>query len=197
MAGRGDRQAAGPSRLARLTCRSDRLVEAERVIDAIGDSVSGWRYIGGVAGSVVARGLTCLAFALVGHSRRYLRETWLADLQSVSEAGRPLTTAAKLRYSRGFVVAAIRLRLADAASHGDRLLDALLASDFRTGCVVAAMTLVPATYIFTSSGLAGLINNAEDILVTVGALYGGAKWLRRIRGDRPTGGRPGPRHSRR
>jgi hypothetical protein len=122
-------------------------------------------------------------------------------LRGVPEESRSLTTAAKLRYSRGFVVAAIRLRLADAAHHGervlDRLLDRLLASDLRMGYAATAVGLVLAIYVFTSSGLAGLVNNAEDIVVTAGALYGGAKWLRRTRGDRPAGNRPGPRHSRR
>jgi hypothetical protein len=132
------------------------------------------------------RGLTRAAAKLAGPSHGYLQETWLADLRGIPEEGRSLSVRKQLRYARGYLRAAVRIRLADLGTRAGRRLDWALVSEKRTCTIIATVVAVMACYTFKHQGLIGLVTNAENIVVTGAGLYGAARGLRRARDVQPS-----------
>lgn len=83
----------------------------------------------------------------------------------------------------GFLIAALRMRMHDAARPAWRPVDWVLATDDRTNGVIAAMVGPLAIYISATEGLHSLIVAGLASCGTLWAcLYGAARWLRKRRG---------------
>jgi hypothetical protein len=134
----------------------------------------------------LAINLTEFAGFLVGERHGHLRESWLADLRGTPENGRPLSPRQQLRYGRGFLAGAVRIRLADIAAWAGGRLDWVLVSEKRTLSAIAGAVAVMSAYTFAELGLLGLVTNAENIAAAGAGLYGAAFALRQARGVRPT-----------
>ncbi|MFI1585541.1 hypothetical protein [Embleya sp. NPDC020630] len=132
-----------------------------------------------------ARGTTSFAAMLAG-SRREIREAWLADLAGDPENGMVPTPKAQRRLARGFLVAAVTMRLRDLAGPLWRPVDWVLGTANRTNAVITLAVGALALYIDATDGLHALLVEAWHPCAILGAgLYGLAHWLRGIRGIEP------------
>ncbi|WP_446039755.1 hypothetical protein [Streptomyces sp. SID1121] len=128
-------------------------------------------------------GVTALAARLAGRRRSYLRTEWLAHLSGDPENGVVLSSRQRRRYAFGFLVAALRLRLADVARPCWRPVDWLLGKEARTQGFIALVVGAQATYIVGRGGLIALVTEVWEPCGILGAaLYVLTRWLRRVRG---------------
>ena len=125
--------------------------------------------------------LTLLAGALAGQEHSHLPEAWAADLRGNPEADEPPSLGKRLRLSAGFVVAALRCRLDDAAELVWRPVDALLSSWHGSNLAVILPVTIAVGLVLPREGFYGLITNAENLAVIAGAPYAAIKGLRKYR----------------
>ncbi|MFE6194148.1 hypothetical protein [Streptomyces sp. NPDC057838] len=127
-------------------------------------------------------GAASLAALLAGR-RRNMRSVWHADLAGDPDTGLHLTAQQKRRLARGYLLAAIRMRVHDVAAPAWRPVDWLLASESRTRPATVLIVGGQIVYIQATDGL--------HMLLTEGWAWCGAcalavtglfRWLRRIRG---------------
>ncbi|WP_184907572.1 hypothetical protein [Streptomyces luteogriseus] len=127
-------------------------------------------------------GAASLAARLAGR-RRNMRPVWLADLAGDPDTGLVLTARQKRRLARGYVLAALRMRVHDMAAPAWRPVDWLLAAESRTRTATVLTVGAQIVYIQATDGL--------HMLLTEGWAWCGAcalavtglfRWLRRLRG---------------
>ena len=121
-----------------------------------------------------------LAGWLVGSRHAHLRDAWAADLYGDPERGRPPADQ-QLRLAAGFVVAAIRMRLQDLTNLAWRPVDVLLASSYGSRLAIPTPSAIAVVMVVHSSGLYGLVANAENLTCIATAPYLAVKGLRRYR----------------
>jgi hypothetical protein len=125
--------------------------------------------------------LTLLAGVLAGRKHSHLLEAWTADLCGNLEADEPPPLRQRLRLSAGFVVAALRCRLDDAAGLAWRPVDALVSSWHSSNLAVLLPATIAVGLILPREGFYGLIANAENLGVIAAAPYAAIKGLRKYR----------------
>ncbi len=137
-----------------------------------------------------AGGLAEVALALAGRRREESRIQWMDQLAGAPEDGIVVTPGMRLRYSFGFVIAALRYRISDITVPAWRLIDWTLSAHSRTNFVIVSAVGAQIIYIQWIHGL--------DTLLTAGwawcggcggTLVGLALWLRNVRGIKPADGR--------
>ena len=131
-------------------------------------------------------GLTDLAALLAGHRRPELRDEWHAHLGG--ESGHDPITWPNVRQALGFVAAAIKLRLADAADAAWTPADAILKSRKLSNLVVFGPTALAALFILRRLGTLGVLTSAESIVAIGGALYALiriGRWWRNVKPPEP------------
>ncbi|MFE3124485.1 hypothetical protein ACFXHD_13815 [Streptomyces hydrogenans] len=134
----------------------------------------------------LSSGLTSLAVVLAGRRRDEARLQWRDQLEGAPEDGIIVTPARRVRYSIGFVVAALHYRLSDIVAPGWRVIDWLLATHSRTDSFAALAVGGQAIYIMKAHGLDILLTEGPAwMLATAGGIVGGAMWLRKNRGIKP------------
>lgn len=126
-----------------------------------------------VAGGL-ARGAACLA----GPRRVLDEETWLADLRSAPEVGRPLPAGRQLKYACSLLLGAVRMRAGDLIVSAGHRLAWVLASDKRTAAAIGGLLAAEASYLLATQGLLGLITNTGNIVAAGAGLYAAARLLR-------------------
>lgn len=128
--------------------------------------------------------VTSLAASLAGSSRPHLRSEWLAHLAGAPEDGSILSPQQKRRLARGFLVAAVSLRLGDAVRPLWRPVDWVLSSDSRLNATVTAGIGSLVVYVATTSPFDVHIFLADLVAVFLlgGGAYTLANWLRKVRG---------------
>jgi len=127
------------------------------------------------------RALTRLAGSLAGRRHAHLRVAWVADLYGDPQTGVPLSPRRRMRIAGGFLIAALRCRLDDAADLAWRPVEALLSSWHGSNLATfMPVTLAPAL-VLSREGFYGLITNAENLGVIAAALYAAIKVLRKCR----------------
>lgn len=128
--------------------------------------------------------LTGLAAIIAGRSRARADGEWKAHLGGNTGYGLPRAT--QLRLSLGFIRAAVRYRLQDAADAAWRPADAILASRALSGLAVV-MTALPAALMFlVHGGLYSVLSNLENISVAAVFTYSLVRFGRKWRGVRPS-----------
>lgn len=125
-----------------------------------------------------ALALERLAVLIAGSSRACLRAEWRDHLSG--EDGRGLPAGQQARAAAGFVVAAVRYRLQDAADAAWRPVDAVLASRAWSGAVVWLPAFAAVTIVVCRDGVYGVVANFENLASLTGSLFlairGGRKW---------------------
>jgi hypothetical protein len=144
------------------------------LIEVIG---RGWRQETGKAVDV----LTGLASMLAGARHAHLREAWAADLYGDPESGETPAGSKKLRMAAGFIAAALRCRLDDAADLLWQPVDALVSSWHGSNLAVLLPLTITVGLILPREGFYGLIANADNLAVIAGASYAAIKGLRKYR----------------
>ncbi|MFE5792940.1 hypothetical protein ACFQ8C_10210 [Streptomyces sp. NPDC056503] len=138
----------------------------------------------------LSSGLTSLAVSLAGRRREESRLQWRDQLEGAPEDGIVVSPALRVRYSIGFVIAALHYRLSDVAAPGWRVIDWLLARHSRTNSLVASAVGAQAIYITWAHDLDTLLTEGSAwLLATGGGIVGVAVWLRKNRGIEPTDAR--------
>lgn len=121
---------------------------------------------------------TRLAVLLAGRHHPDLSEEWLTHLGG--ETGHDTPTWRKIGTAAGFVIAAIRLRLQDAADVMWIPADAVLRSRTLSNLLVFVPVFALMEIIFRHGGLYGLATNADNIiafgLMLFGVIHGGRRW---------------------
>lgn len=123
-----------------------------------------------------------LAAVIAGRKRPSIREEWRAHL---SGEDRTLPASRKLSGALGFVVAALRYRLQDAADLVWILADAVLKSRPLSNLVVGMPTVTAATILFRHAGTVGVAGSAESIAAIGGSFYALIRVGRWWRGVKP------------
>lgn len=130
--------------------------------------------------------LTDLAALLAGSRRPVLRAEWHAHL--AGESGHDPVTWRKVRQALGFVVAAIQLRLADAAGLAWRPADAVLRSRTLSNLFVWGPVIVAAVAIVRREGRYGLVVGDQQLAELGGSLYLAirvGRWWRNVKPPEP------------
>ena len=133
-----------------------------------------------------AQGITNVAVLLAGRKRSSLRDEWRSHL--AGETGRGLPSGQRIGAALGFIVAALRYRLQDAAAAGWRLSEAVLKSRRWSNVVVFAPTGLAAVIIFRRDGAAGTLVAYESIAAIGGSLYAivrVGRWYRDVKPPEP------------
>ena len=136
--------------------------------------------------------LAGLAVLLAGRKRPALAEEWSAHL--AGDSGHDPVTWRKFGESVGFVAAAVRYRLADAADLAWRLADALLGSRTLSNLFVWGPVIVMLFAIVHHDGRFGLVADIQDPVALGAFLYVVIKTGRWWRGVKPP--EPGARRAR-
>ena len=139
------------------------------------------RLVGGMVLS--PRSLTSVAAILAGQKRSMVSIEWQGHL--LGEAERGLTQHEQIRAARGFVLAAVRYRLQDAADQAWRPVDAVLRSHTWSNLFVLIPTAWAAQFIYRYEGTLGVIKSAESISAIGLVLFGLVHAGRRHRGVKP------------
>jgi hypothetical protein len=129
----------------------------------------------------VAPWLTRAAGLLAGRRHGHLRAAWEADLWGDPETGEAPSTQKRLRLAAGFVVAALRCRLDDAAALVWRPVDLLLSSWHGSNLAVLLPATIAVGLVLPREGFYGLIANAENLGVIAAAPYAAIRGLRKYR----------------
>lgn len=128
-------------------------------------------------------GLTSLATLLAGRERPALRDEWRAHL--AGESGYDPVTRTKVRQALGFIVSAVRFRLADAADLAWRPADAVLGSRFLSNLFVWGPVIVTLIAVVRHDGRFGLVADDQDPVALGAFLYVAIKTGRWRRGVKP------------
>lgn len=136
-----------------------------------------------VLAGLSARCLTDLAAWLSGRDRSVWREEWLAHL--AGESGHDQGAWPKVMQALGFVVSAVRCRLADAAELAWRLADAVLRSRSKSNWFVCVPVMALLVAIVHRDGWFGLVVDDQEVGELVGFLYGVIRIGRWWRGVKP------------
>jgi hypothetical protein len=182
---------APPEELAQRTAewlaeRADARPALKRSLDLLFDPdekplrrVSRALRAGCAEGSVLA--IAALAGLLAGGRHAHLREAWTADLYGDPEAGSLPSARSRLELTAGFVIAALRCRLDDAADLAWRPVDALLSSWHGSRLAAYMPITVALCLVLSHEGFYGLITNTENLGVIAAAPYAAIKVLRKYR----------------
>jgi hypothetical protein len=130
--------------------------------------------------------LTDLAVFLAGRRGPALRDEWRAHL--AGESGHDPVTPQKVKEARGFVLAAVRYRIGDAAATAWTPADAILRSWVLSNMFVLIPSSVAAVIILHHDGAVGLLVSAESIAAIGGTLYGlvrVGRWWRDVKTPEP------------
>jgi hypothetical protein len=130
--------------------------------------------------------LTNLAALLAGSRGPALRDEWRAHL--AGESGRDPSTWVKVRQALGFVVSAVRLRLAGAADLAWRPTDAVLGSRTLSNLFVWGPVSATLVTIVRHDGRFGLVADDQDPVALGAFLYVVIKtgrWWRQIKPPEP------------
>jgi len=136
--------------------------------------------------AISPRRLTNLAVFLAGRKRSSLRDEWRSHLSG--ETGRGLARKDQIRAARGFLLAAVRLRLQDAVNCAWRPADAMLRSRTLSNLFVLIPTATAALYILRHLGTLGVLTSAESVSAVGGCLYGLVRigrWWRDVKPPEP------------
>jgi hypothetical protein len=114
-------------------------------------------------------GLTDLAALIAGRKRPALRAEWRAVL--AGESGHDPAAWPEFKKAVGFVRAAVRCRVADAAEAAWGPLDAVLRSRKLSNLLVFGLPTMAAMFILRREGALGVLTSAESIIAIGGALY--------------------------
>ena len=131
-------------------------------------------------------GLTDLAALIAGRKRPALRAEWRALL--AGESGHEPAAWPEFRKAVGFVRAAVRCRVADAAEAVWDPLDAVLRSRKLSNLLVFGLPAMAAMLILRHEGALGVLTSAESIIAIGGALYALVRlgrWWRDIEPPKP------------
>lgn len=130
-----------------------------------------------------ARSATGLAAYIAGPTRSHLHDEWSSILSGSPEDGLRLSPARQRVMAIGFLMAALRMRLRDAARPAWLPIDWLLGTTSRTNGFIATVVGTQAIYIVGHQGLDALMTQVWEPCGIAGAsLYAVARWLRGIRG---------------
>ncbi|HLM90239.1 MAG TPA: hypothetical protein VK284_14685 [Streptosporangiaceae bacterium] len=134
--------------------------------------------------------LTAAAAFLAGRKREAEHYEWRSHLSDLT--GQGLSNRDQTRAALGFLWAALRFRLRDAANLlrdaanlACRPLDALLRSRALSNLLVLVPTLMAALYILRRLGTLGVLTSAEGISAIGGGLYGLVLAGRKYRNVKP------------
>jgi hypothetical protein len=110
--------------------------------------------------------LTGLAVRIVGHERAVaLNEEWRGHL--AGQSGQGLAGSRQARdAARGFLIAALRTRLQDAADAVWGPADAMLASRDLSNLIAMLATIIVAVIFVHSAGVYGLVSNLVNVAIT-------------------------------
>jgi hypothetical protein len=132
--------------------------------------------------------ITDLAGVLAGRERMDVRDEWRAHL--FGETGQEPPDLHKLGAALGFIFAAIRYRLQDAADVAWRPADVVLASRELSNLTVVLPTLVVAVIFIHRGGLYELASNLVNVAAVWSAAYGLIRAGRWWRGAQPPKHKP-------
>jgi hypothetical protein len=127
--------------------------------------------------------LTGIAVFLAGRKRAALGCEWRSHLSGETGAGLPHDR--QVREAAGFLLAALRYRLRDAADFAWQPVDALLASRDLSNLWVLLATLSVVVVFIRHGGLYELADNLGSVAVIWGAAFGGIHVGRKWRGVKP------------
>lgn len=141
------------------------------------------RWTRSVASTYVTGTLTSLALLLAGRRREESRIQWTDQLSGAPENGIIVTPGMRLRYSAGFVLAALRYQISDIAALAWRPLEWVLSKNSRTNPALVSIVGAEIIYIQWNHGLDVLLTEGWAWCAGVAACaYGLARWLRQVRG---------------
>jgi hypothetical protein len=130
--------------------------------------------------------VTAVAVFLAGRKRGAEHDEWRSHLSELTRQG--LSSRDQTPAALGFLWAALRLRLRDAAKLACGPVDALLRSRTLSNLLVLVPTLMAALYILRHLGTLGVLTSAEGISAIGGALYGlvrAGRWWRDVKPPEP------------
>jgi hypothetical protein len=142
-------------------------------------------------GDDAAQKITGLAARLAGRRRPDVLEEWRAHLAEEMADRR----GSGSRAAAGFLVAAIRYRLSDAADAAWRPAEAILRSRTLSNLLVIAPTAAAAALIAREKGMLGVLTSAENVSAIAGGLYGLVRlgrWWRNVKPAEPKARRKDP-----
>ena len=129
------------------------------------------------------RSLTSVAVALAGQKRSMVGEEWRGHLLGEQVSG--LTQREQTRAARGFVLAAVRYRVRDAADLAWRPADAVLGSRTLSNLFVWGPVIVMLIAIVRRDGRFGLVTDDQDPVALGAFLYCAIRTGRWWRGVKP------------
>ncbi len=132
------------------------------------------------------RRLTNAAAVLAGRKHERLRDEWLSHL--TGELGRGLPRKDQFRAARGFLWAAVLLRLQDAAAAAWRPADAVLGSRTLSNLFMSGPVIVTLFAIVHHDGRFGLVADIQDPACLGAFPYGvirTGRWWRRVEMPEP------------
>lgn len=130
-----------------------------------------------------SRRTTALAVTIAGSRRAHLRDEWQAILAGVDDPDAGLTSSQRHRLARGFLIAALRMRLRDLLGWLWAPADWVIASPSRSNGLVATGVGAQILYIQHTDGLHVLLTEGWGWCAGCGiALRLLLSWLRRVRG---------------
>ncbi len=132
--------------------------------------------------------LTGLAAFIAGPKRDVIAGEWRSHL--LGETGTGLSEDRQTRDAVGFILAAVRYRLQDAADLAWRPVDTVLASRTVSNLVVLLVTLATAAIFTRQGGLYGLADNLVSVGVVWGAAFGLIHYGRQWRDVKPPERKP-------
>ncbi len=130
-----------------------------------------------------AGSLTWLAILLAGHKRSAMADEWRAHL--AGWPGAELSRRDQAHAARGFIWAAVRYRLEDAAGLAWRPADAVLRSRILSNLFVWGPVIVTLFAIVRHDGRFGLVADVQDPVALGAFLYGVIRTGRWWRGVKP------------
>ena len=136
--------------------------------------------------------LTNLAAFLAGPKRSSMLDEWRSHLSG--EIGQGLTRKDQIRAARGFLLAAARYRIQDAAALAWRPVEGVLRSRILSNLFVLIPAMMAALLILRHEGTLGVVTSAESISAIGGGLYAlvrVGRWWRDVRPPEPKARRVG------
>ncbi len=144
--------------------------------------------LGETLGGRAPRSLTAFATLLAGRKHSASRVEWLAHL--AGETGHQLGRQDQIVAALGFVAAAVRFRLEDAADLAWVPVDAVLRSRFLSGIFVTGPVLAVVLAIVHHDGRYGMVLNIQDPFCVGACTWGAIFGLRKYRKVKPPEPKP-------